>query len=449
MSGTSERVEALATPQPVVRTFLIADVRGYTAFTNEQGVPAAARLADRFAVICRAGVREHGGEVIELRGDEALSVFSSPRSALLAAITLQAHFQEEMAGDPSLPLRVGMGIDVGEVVPIQGGYRGKALNLAARLCSLAGPLEIFASEEVIAEAERIEGLAYVERGRVQLKGFPDPIRVIHVLRQADLPENFPPLISLVAKPSNLPIQITPFVGRAQETEEVAQLILREDVRLLTLTGAGGTGKTRLALQVGGLVLDHFDRGVFFVNLAPVTDHTLVPATIASTLKVREVPGEEILTSLIQYLKDREVLLVLDNLEHLPEAVEAVHELLASCPAPKVLVTSRVPLHLSAEREYQVAPLSVPDPKHLPTLEELTHYDAVALFIDRVRAVKPSFALTNENAATIAEICRRLDGLPLAIELAAARIKLFPPQALLQRLDSRLKLLTGGWTISIS
>jgi adenylate cyclase len=166
-SGTMEGPVTTGLPSTVL-SFLIADVRGYTAFTNEQGVPAAARLADRFAVLCRAVVSRHGGEVRELRGDEALATFSSPRSALLAAVFLQGQFQEEMASDPGLPLRVGMGIDVGEVVPIQGGYRGRALNLATRLCSLAGPGEVFASEEVVRQAERIEGLAYVERGRVQL-----------------------------------------------------------------------------------------------------------------------------------------------------------------------------------------------------------------------------------------------------------------------------------------
>lgn len=443
MTGTSERVEAGATPTPVVRTFLIADVRGYTSLTNEQGVPAAARLADRFAILCRAQAAQHGGEVIELRGDEALAVFASPRSALVAAVTLQGIFRAEMRADPTLPLRVGMGIDAGEVVPIQGGFRGKALNLAARLCSLAGPFEVFASEDVVAQAERVEGLAYVERGRVQLKGFPDPIRVVHVLPQEDLPESFPPLVSLIARPSNLPLQITPFIGREREIDEIAALILREDVRLLTLTGPGGTGKTRLALQVGAAVLDHFERGVFFVNLASLADPDLVPSAIASTLKVKEAPGEDILTTLIAYLSDREMLLVLDNFEHLLEAAGAVGDMLVGCPRLKILVTSRARLHLSAEHVYPVPALSVPDLSRLPVPEELSQYDAVALFIERAQAVKPGFAVTNDNAPAVAEICARLDGLPLAIELAAARLTLFPPAALLSRLTSRLKLLTGG------
>jgi predicted ATPase len=348
-----------------------------------------------------------------------------------------------MASDPGLPLRVGMGIDVGEVIPIQGGYRGRALNLAARLCSLAGPGEVFSSEEVVQQAQRIEGLAYVERGHVQLKGFEDPIRVIHVLPQVDLPEHFPPLVSLIAKPSNLPVQTTPFIGREQEVGKVADLLRREQVRLVTLTGPGGTGKTRLALQVGGAVLDDFERGVFFVNLAPLADPDLVASTIADTLKVKEVPSQDILRTLIEYLQDRQLLLVLDNFEHLLPAATVVHQLLVACSRLTVLVTSRAILHLSGEHECLVPPLAVPDPNHLPDLDHLSHYDAVALFIERARTVKPTFAISNGNAPAVAGICYRLDGLPLAIELAAARIKLFPPQALLGRLSSRLKLLTGG------
>jgi predicted ATPase/class 3 adenylate cyclase len=426
-----------------VLTFLIADVRGYTKFTNEQGVPAAARLADRFASVAKSIVARHGGEVIELRGDEALCVFSSPHAALLAAVELQGQFREEMEADPTLPLRVGMGIDVGEVVPIQGGYRGKALNLAARLCSLAGPGEVFSSEEVVQEADRIEGLAYVERGRVQLKGFEEPVRVIHILPQQDLPENFPPLVSLIAKPSNLPLQTTPFIGREREVAEIAGLVRQEGVRLVTLTGAGGTGKTRLALQVGTAVLEGFERGVYFVNLAPVADPDLVASAIAETLKVKEVPGQDVLTALVDYLRDRQMLLVLDNFEHLLASAPVVHRLLVDCAGLSILVTSQAILHLSAEHEYQVAPLAVPDPERLPDPAQLSQYDSVALFIERAQSVRPGFAVTNDNAPAIAEICYRLDGLPLAIELAAARIRLFPPQALLQRLSSRLKVLTGG------
>lgn len=428
---------------PILLTFLIADVRGYTSFAVERGNEAAARLASTFAAMAEEVVAAREGRVIELRGDEALAVFPSPRQALPAAVELQHHFREQMEIDPTLPLKVGMGIDAGEVVPVKDGYRGLALNLAARLCSLAGPGEVYGSEGVVQLAQRVEGLAYVERGRVQLKGFADPIRVIQILPEEELPAGFPPLVSLVAKPSNLPLQPTPFIGRQREVGEIIHMLEREEVRLLTLTGPGGSGKTRLSLHAAGALLGAFERGVFFVPLTSVNDPKLIVSTIASTLKVKELPSRPLLDTLQEYLHDKHLLLVLDNFEHLLDGAVTVSDLLAACPDLKVLVTSRAVLHLSGEYDYPVPPLQVPDPKQLPDLEALSQYEAVALFIERARAVKPNFAVTNQNAPAVAAICNRLDGLPLALELAAARSRYLPPPALLARLSSRLTLLTGG------
>ncbi len=435
----------LVPTQSTELTFLIADVRGYSAFTSEHGDEVAARLAAKFAAIAREAAATWDGEVIELRGDEALAVFSSARQALQAALDMQHTFHKEHLADPSLPLHVGIGIDVGEAVPVEGGYRGRPLNLAARLCSLAGPGEVFSTEAVVQDAKRIEHLAYVERGRVQLKGFEDPVQVVHILPVQDLPEHFPPLVSLVAKPSNLPVQTTPFVGRDKEIEQVADLLRREDVRLVTLTGPGGSGKTRLALQAGAAVLDDFERGVFFVGLGQVSDADMVASAIASTLKVREVPGQSALSTITAFLQNRDMLLILDNFEQVLAAAAPIQELLVSCPYLTLLVTSRAVLRLSAEYQYQVPPMDVPDVDRLPSLDELTQYEAVKLFTDRARAVKSGFEVTSDNAAAVAGICARVDGLPLAIELAAARIKVFPPQALLRRLDTRLQLLTSGST----
>jgi predicted ATPase/DNA-binding SARP family transcriptional activator len=242
---------------------------------------------------------------------------------------------------------------------------------------------------------------------------------------------------------NLPAQTTPLLGREAEVAAVAEKLRRDELRLLTLTGPGGTGKTRLALQVAAELLGAFENGVTFVALAPISDPDLVVSAVFKTLGVQETAGRPPQESLEEHLRDRELLLLLDNFEQVLAAAPLVAELLASCPRLKVLVTSRAPLHLQGEQEFPVPPLAVPDLKHPPPVETLSQVAAVALFLQRAQAVKPEFALTDENAAAVAAICQRLDGLPLAIELAAARAKLFSPLALLTRLTSRLALLTGG------
>jgi predicted ATPase/transcriptional regulator with XRE-family HTH domain len=243
--------------------------------------------------------------------------------------------------------------------------------------------------------------------------------------------------------TNLPDESTPFIGRKRELGEVSALLQQPAVRLVTLTGAGGTGKTRLALQVAARLLPQFEDGVFFVSLASLSDPELVLSALAETLRVQEKGGTSVFGALRVSLQSKHLLLVLDNLEYLLAAAPQIGELLDACPALHVLVTSRIPLHLAREHEYAVPPLVVPDPRHFHDLETLSENEAVSLFIERVQAARADFVLTVENAAAVAGICHRLDGLPLAIVLAAARIKLFTPAALLHRLSSRLTLLTGG------
>jgi predicted ATPase/serine/threonine protein kinase len=248
------------------------------------------------------------------------------------------------------------------------------------------------------------------------------------------------------RPSNLPTQRTAFVGRDREVAAVKELLLRQDVHLVTLTGPGGIGKTRLGLQVAEALADHFASGVYYVPLAPVSDPKLIAPAIAQTLGLRETGGQSPLESLKEYLQHSlrmPMLLLLDNFEHLVAEAPTMAELLSSSARLKLLVTSRAPLHIYGEHEFPVPPLALPDPKSVPALEALAQYPAVALFIQRARAVKPDFEVNKDNAVAVATICARLDGLPLAIELAAARIKLLSPSAMQARLESRLQLLTGG------
>ena len=256
-----------------------------------------------------------------------------------------------------------------------------------------------------------------------------------VLGDPHLPSDFPPLKTLDTHQHNLPFQPTPLLGREQQVAAMCALLRRDDVRLVTLTGPGGIGKTRLAVQVAAELVDDFADGVWFVRLSRLSDPDLVMPTIAQTLGLKEAGSQPIAEILRAHLADkRRLLLVLDNFEQVAAAASEVAALLAASPGLRVLVTSRVSLHLRGEREYPLVPLPLPDRGHLPPAETLSQYAAVALFIERAQAARPDFAVTAANAPAIAEICARLDGLPLAIELAGARVKLLPPEALLARLS---------------
>jgi predicted ATPase/RsiW-degrading membrane proteinase PrsW (M82 family) len=251
------------------------------------------------------------------------------------------------------------------------------------------------------------------------------------------------LKTLGATPSDLPLPASRLVGRERELAETAALLRRREVRVLTLVGPGGIGKTRLALELASGVADEFASGAVFVSLAAVHDLALVSGTVAHALELRELPGQPLEASLRDYLRDKQLLLVLDNFEHVLASAPLVGELVAAAPALKVLATSRAPLRVAGEQEYELPPLSLPAAGTAPDAEALQGYDAVALFVERARAVTQDFALTDRNKAPVLEICRRLDGLPLAIELAAARTRLLDPAGLLERLGQRLDLLAGG------
>lgn len=242
---------------------------------------------------------------------------------------------------------------------------------------------------------------------------------------------------------NLPAQMASFIGRENEIRAIKEQLSSAKVRLLTLSGVGGVGKTRLALHVAADMVDDFEHGVFFVPLAALSDPELVLPTIAKVFDVREAADRSLQQQLNDYLREKHLLLVLDNFEQVIDAASRVTAVLAAAPRLKVLVTSREVLRLSGETDYPVPPLSLPDPRQLPPLHHFTRYEAVALFIERALAAKPAFAVTDENAAAIAELCQRLDGLPLAIELAAAHTRVLTPQRMLVELSHRLDFLTGA------
>ena len=329
-------------------------------------------------------------------------------------------------------------------VPVGEGYVGLDVHYAARIMQAAHGGQVLLSQTTydLVEHDLPFGVSLKDMGKHRLKDLQRPVH-LYQLVIVGLPADFPPLKTLDSRPNNLPVQLTPLIGREKEGAAVQNLLQREDVRLVTLTGPGGTGKTRLGLQVTAELSDLFTDGVYFVNLAPLSDPDFVVPTIAQTLDLKEIGDQPLLGLLKGYLRDKHILLLLDNFEQVASAAMQVADLLAACPCLKVIVTSRAVLHVRGEQEFPVPPLTVPDPKRLPDLVALSQYEAVELFLSRAQAVEPEFQLNNTNAPAIAEICARLDGLPLAIELASARIKLLPPQALLARLDQRLAVLTSG------
>jgi predicted ATPase/class 3 adenylate cyclase len=432
----------VSSPPTGTVTFLFTDIEGSTRLWEQDSSAMQLALA-RHDEILSSAIEERGGYVFKTVGDAFCCAFRTAPDALEAALEIQRRLLSS-EWEKTRPLRVRMALHTGAAEERDGDYFRPPLNRVARLLSAAhgGQVLLSLPAQELVRDQLPEETTLRDLGEYRLKDLFRPERLFQLLA-AGLPCEFPPLRTLDAYRNNLPLQPTPLIGREKEVSEVCDILRQEETRLLTLTGPGGTGKTRLALQAAADLLDEFPDGTFFAPLATLSEAELLLPATAETLGVSETGEQPLDESLKDYLSERRLLLLLDNFEQVLEAAPDVTELLAGAPGLKVLATSRAPLGLYGEKEYAVPPLSVPDVRHLPSLKSLSQYEAVRLFIERAKAGKVDFEVTDESAPAVAEICVRLDGLPLAIELAAARIKMLPPQAMLQRLTSRLKLLTGG------
>jgi predicted ATPase/class 3 adenylate cyclase len=439
--STLKAVAAAELPTGTV-TFLFTDIEGSTKLAERLGTAAWSDLLEAHGRLLRAAFEENGGREIKTEGDSFFVVFRSAPAALTATVAAQRALASH-DWPPDAPVRVRMGLHTGEgVLAPPDDYIGIDVHRAARVAAAGhgGQVLLSATTRALVEGSLPPDVTVRDLGEHRLKDLSRPEHIGQLVI-ADLPDQFPALKTLSNLPNNLPLMLTSFVGREREVAEARRLL--GTTHLLTLTGPGGTGKTRLALQLAAEAIDDFPDGVFFVPLEPISDPALVPETIASTLGLQDTAGASITERLKAYLATRRMLLVLDNFEQVTDGAAFIGELLQAAPELRCIATSRAALRLYGEQEFPVPPLGLPDPMNLPPLEALTQYEAVALFISRARTMRPDFAVDNANAPAVAEICARLDGLPLAIELAAARIKLLSPQDMLPRLTSRLALLGGS------
>jgi predicted ATPase/class 3 adenylate cyclase len=420
-----------------VVAFLFTDVEGSTRLWESHGAETNRAIAVHDSIL-REAISTHDGHVFSTGGDAFCAAFSSVNAALEAALAAQLGLVGLAVGE--LPLRVRMAIHVGEAEEREGDYFGPVLNRSARLMAAGhgGQLLLSGAAAALADQHTPDRVVLVDLGEHRLKDLSTPEQIYEV-RHPDLETAFPPLRTLDRVLNNLPSLVTAFHGRQEEVAEVGNL-LREH-RLVTITGVGGGGKTRLALQVAAEKLDLFPDGVWFINLASVTDHRLVGDTVATAVGFRPPPGESVIESLAAHLRDRTTLLLIDNCEHLIDPTAAVvSRLLAATKNTRILATSRERLGVTGERVYPIPTLPIPSESDPALLAANT---AVQLFMDRASAINPSLDLTSETLVAIGNVCRRLDCIPLAIELAAARTVSLTPAQIADRLDQRFRLLTGG------
>ncbi|WNR44876.1 adenylate/guanylate cyclase domain-containing protein [Paenibacillus roseipurpureus] len=429
-------------PQGIV-TFVFTDIEGSTKLWEAHPVEMQEALRQHDEILT-TNFEEHGGIVVKHRGegDSFFVVFTVASHALQAAAAVQKKLAETAWPIPQ-PICVRMAVHSGEAELRDGDYYGVTVNRCARLRSIAHGGQVVVSTATVELARVLETqeLQLINLGTHRLKDIATPEQVFQ-LTSPGLKEEFPPLRSLQGPVNPLPIQVTPFIGREQELSELHERLTH--TRLLSVLGPGGAGKTRLAIQLANEAMTNYPDGVWLVELAPIQEPSLLYQTVAAVFGLKEGQQQSIKEALIEYLGTKKLLLVLDNCEHLIDAsAQLAAHLLQTCPQLQMIVTSREPLTITGETLWRIPSLSLPNPEEQHSVEQLLAYEAVRLFVDRAQAVQASFTVTKQNAAAVADICARLDGIPLALELAAARVKALSVEQIAARLAESFRLLSGG------
>ena len=428
-------------------SFLFTDIEGSTRLWQLH--PEAMKAAlNRHHMLLQQAIEANGGYVFQIIGDAFCAAFHTGSESVAAALAAQRALTAERWGQAG-PILVRMAVHTGTVDLRMGEHKsgeyvsGLTLSHTARLLSVAygGQILVSTATKEMAHDDLPSRVELRDLGWHRLR---DLARAEHIFQVVtpDLPHAFPPLKSLAGVPNNLPRQLTTFIGREREIAEVKRLLTKAHV--LTVTGTGGNGKTRLSLEVASGLLDEYPDGVWLIELASVAASVLVPQILATTVGVREEAGRPVLSTLLDHLRPQRALLLFDNCEHLIDAcAQLADALLHACPQVKIMASSRELLGLTGEMAFRIPPLSMPNPRHPPSFERLMEYEAIRLFVERAAAVKPGFRLTEDNVSAVAQICQRLDGIPLAIELAAARVRSLSVHQITAHLDERFRLLTGG------
>ncbi len=429
-------------------TFLFTDIQNSTKMWQAHPHKMQTALKKHDAILHEV-IRKHNGYVFKTVGDAFCAAFHTAMDGINAAVSAQYKLQHTQ-WDKEVPIRVRMSIHTGEAEERNNDYYGPALNRVARLESLAHGNQTLVSL-VTTELVRDmlpERVTLKDMGSRRLKDLTRPEMVFQLVH-GELQDDFPPLKSLDTHPHNLPIQPTTLIGREKDIDTIRKCILEDKARLVTLTGPGGIGKTRLGLQTAADLIDFFEDGAFFIDLSAVDEVNYVVPVIARTLHLNETSGKPFFDILRDYLSPKKMLLVIDNFEQVMKATNFLLQIMKKCAEVVFVVTSREALNVRGERIFNVSPLQLPDltkaenDEGLPYLQNLNQYESVRLFIERAQALHMDFVINNDNAPAVAEICVRLDGIPLAIELAASRIKVLTPDEILMRLEDALRFLTGG------